>query len=210
MPRKLIKPMSLREIQQWHNRPEDLTKANYMDLYNYYTKIARTANSRIASLQKYQDRTGVILDDMDTFITRMSAQIRGGSENITLADRLRIFEPGQRSRAELGMLIKATEEFLRKKTSTVSGLRERYAQQIEFMGRYFGVDISEEEAAAMVAIGEHGGVTTDGWYEIIMLAQSNDYQHGNYEDFKKLVQSETAFIDESLEHYLQKIYQKFN
>lgn len=213
MARKLIKPLTLSEIQSRYGRPEDITRMPYTDLYTYYTKIARTANTRLASLEKFADRTKLTMYTADEFIERMQTKKRGGEANITFANRLRIPKEGERTRSELIRMIKTTEEFLRNKQSTVTGVRERYAEQVKFMSDRFGVDLTDAEAGALVEAGIRGGVSSDGWYEIIKAISEPAAQGVAEEDFDDLIKyidTHIAMVDDSLEEQIKKIYDKYN
>ncbi len=213
MARKLIKPLTLSQIQSRYGRPEDITSMHYTDMLTYYTRIARTANSRLTSLERYADKTKLTMYTAENFIERMQTTKRGGEANITFANRLRIPKPGERSRSELMRMIKTTEEFLREKQSTVTGVKERYAEQMEFMLERYGIELTPEETSGLIEAGMRGGVTTDGWYNEILDLISDPSKYGvkenDFGDLNAYIEKNFAMIDEDLYPYIKMIYDKY-
>lgn len=214
MARKLIKPLSLGDIQMRYNRPVDITRMSTEQMYTYYTHIARTANSRLASLERAAEKPGneyLNLYKPQEFIERMASERRGGEANITLANRLRIPEPGQRNRTQLLRMIKTTEEFLSLKTSTVTGARERYADQMEFMDRFYDLNMTPAEAAALVEAGNRGGVSTDGWYAMLKIVSEPSIvglSEDNPRDVVAYVNKEFAFVDDEISEVIEQILRR--
>lgn len=214
MAKKLIKPLSLGDIQMRYNRPVDITRMSTEQMYTYYTHIARTANSRLASLERAAEKPGneyLNLYKPKEFIERMASERRGGEANITLANRLRIPEPGQRNRTQLLRMIKTTEEFLSLKTSTVTGARERYADQMSFMNQFYDLDMTPAEAAALVEAGTRGGVSTDGWYEMLKIVadpSSAGLNEDNPRDVVEYIDRNFAFVDEEIASTVEQILKR--
>lgn len=214
MAKTLIKPLSLGDIQKRYNRPVDITRMDTMQMYEYYTRIARTANSRLASLERAAEKAGneyLNLYKPQEFVERMASERRGGEANITLANRLRIPQPGQRNRTQLLRMIKTTEDFLSLKTSTVTGARERYREQVEFMNKFYDLDMTESEAAALVEAGNRGGVSTDGWYAMLKIVadpSSAGLSEDNPRDVVDYVNRNFAFVDDEISEVIEQFLRR--
>lgn len=214
MPRKLIKPLTLSQLQERYNRPADITRMSVEEMTKYYSNIARAANSRLNALEKFSEKTGLTMYTADDFIFKMQSSRRGGEGNVTLANRLRL--PGSssffgtRNRGELLRMIKTTEEFLRNKQSTVTGVRERYASTVDWLSSRFDLNISEEEAGAISEVGMRAGLSTDGWYEILKTISEPAAQgvaEDDYNDFIRYIDTHVAMVDDDLEPILRRLYE---